>query len=108
MTTREKTKNFKRPVRKKVLVFNLNTPHQERHNKTAEWKRKFATLYGRVRAMLNGARVPQDLRNGLWTECANTATKNENMVVSGDMKAPRFDKFYGRSPPLRKKFENLW
>jgi len=29
-------------------------------------ERKFATLYGRVRAMLNGAKLPKATRDGLW------------------------------------------
>ena len=55
------------------IQFEYTAPGTPQQNGRVE--RKFATLYGRVRAMLNGARVPNDLRNGIWTECADTATK---------------------------------
>ena len=51
-----------------------NTPHQN-----GKVERRFATLYGRVRAMLNGARLTKKLRGSLWTECARTATYQDNL-----------------------------
>jgi hypothetical protein len=45
-------------------------------------KRKFTTLYSKVRAMLNGAKLPTVKREGLWTEAARTATDLENILVS--------------------------
>ena len=38
-------------------------------------KRAFATFYGRIRAMLNRAKLPKNMRDKLWAEAANTATK---------------------------------
>jgi len=54
-----------------------NTPQQN-----GKVERKFATLYGRVQSMMNGARFTQSLRQGLWAECAMTATMNENLAIS--------------------------
>ena len=45
-------------------------------------ERKFATLYARTRAMFNGARLPERLREGVWTEAASTATNIENALIS--------------------------
>ena len=47
-----------------------STPEQN-----GQVERSFATLWGRVRAMLNDSGVEKDLRNELWAECASTATK---------------------------------
>ena len=47
-----------------------NTPEQN-----GQVERSFATLWGRVRAMLNNSGVNPDLRTELWDECAATATK---------------------------------
>ena len=58
-------------------------------------ERKFATLYGRVRSMLNKAQLTKDLRSKCWAECARTATKLENSTVTrGKNKSPH-EEFYG-------------
>jgi len=52
---------------------------------------KFATLFGRVRSMLNLARHVNkhvDLYQGLWAECTNTATKMENLAVRTSQDPP--------------------
>ena len=36
-------------------------------------KHKFASLFNRVHAMLNGGKFTAHLQNGLWAEAANTA-----------------------------------
>jgi hypothetical protein len=43
-------------------------------------ERSFATLWGRVRAMLNCSGVPQEMRDKLWAECASTATLLSNVM----------------------------
>ena len=43
-------------------------------------KRAFATLYGRVRAMLNYAKIKGDIRKLLWAECAKTATDLDGIL----------------------------
>jgi hypothetical protein len=45
-------------------------------------RRKFATLYFKVRAMLNAAKLPAVKRKGLWTEAARKATHLKNILVS--------------------------
>jgi hypothetical protein len=51
-------------------------------------ERSFATLWGKVRSMLNRSGVTQELREKLWAECASTATKLNNLVSKKDGKAP--------------------
>jgi hypothetical protein len=61
-------------------------------------ERKFATLFGRARSMLNNAGMNGKMREGLWAEAANTATLLENIVVHpGETKCP-YEKFYGNLP----------
>ena len=59
-------------------------------------ERKFATLYGRVRAMLNRSRLPINARNKLWAECARTATDAENISVKVGKDMPPHKEFFGK------------
>ena len=60
--------------------FEFTPPGTPQHNGVVE--RAFATLYGRVRAMMSTAGLTLAMRNALWTECANTATDIDNVIVS--------------------------
>ena len=62
-------------------------------------ERKFATLYGKVRSMLNRARLPEKWRSGIWTKAASTATFNENLLVTNDKSKPSYESFYGKEHP---------
>jgi len=44
-------------------------------------ERKFAIFYGSVKAMLNGAKLAKATRDGLWSECADTATHMANILT---------------------------
>ena len=67
-------------------------------------ERKFATLYGRVRAMFAAAGISGSLRKQLWAEAVNTAIDLNNVtvnrqdgktpyeVISGDVTFPRYSK----------------
>ena len=61
------------------IKFEYTAPDTPEQNGVVE--RKFQTLYGKVRSALNGARLPTELRSGLWAECAETMTKLENLLV---------------------------
>ena len=50
------------------INFEFTAPGTPQQNGKVE--RKFATLYSKVRAIINIARVPVEMRNGLWAECA--------------------------------------
>jgi hypothetical protein len=43
-------------------------------------ERKFQTFFGRIRAMLNSAGVKDQLRSGVWPECAMTVTFLSNVT----------------------------
>ena len=62
------------------ITFEYTAPGTPQQNGKCE--RKFASLYGKVRSMLNGARFTKTLRNGLWTECAAAATLEDNILAT--------------------------
>ena len=63
----------------------------------------FGQLYGRVRAMMNEAKFPESLRQDLWTECANTATDIDNIIVSD--KISPYQAFHGSDSKIIKKLQ---
>jgi hypothetical protein len=67
-----------------------NTPQQN-----GQVERSFATLWGRVRSMLNDSGVPKEIRNKLWAECALTATELCNITSRRDIGSP-YELFYGK------------
>lgn len=72
-------------------VFEFTAPGSPQFAGVVE--RKFATLYARVRSMLNSARLSPELRNGLWAEAANFATNVENCLVTGSRTASSWSLF---------------
>lgn len=60
-------------------------------------ERAFATLYGRMRAMMLNAKWSQDMKQKHWIEAASTATKLDNMMNEKGSECP-YQKFYGKNP----------
>ena len=75
------------------IEFEYSAPNTPQQNGRVE--RRFATLYGRVRSMLNAAHLTPDLRSGLWAECAHTATHLDNLDCDNDTGEPRYKLFHG-------------
>jgi len=76
------------------IDFEYSAPNSPQQNGRVE--RRFATLFGRVRSMLNAAHLNQEFRKGLWAECARTATYLDNQdCEASESKRPRFTEFYG-------------
>jgi hypothetical protein len=61
-----------------TVRFELTALYTPEQNGMVE--RKYATLYGKVGAMLNWAKFPTSLRQLLWAQCANHATHLENII----------------------------
>jgi hypothetical protein len=59
------------------LQFEFTSLYTPRQNGKIE--RKFATLWGKVRAQFNSAKLPWGLQNKLWAQCANLSTQLENI-----------------------------
>ena len=62
---------------------------------TGKVERSFATLYGRVRSMLNHAGFEPTRRAALWAEAAATATKLDNISIHTDADKTPHELFYG-------------
>jgi hypothetical protein len=76
--------------------FELTAPYTPEQNRMVE--SKHATLYGKVRAMLNWASFPKALRQLLWAQCANHATHLENILcIQNSSTASELS--YGQNPP---------
>jgi hypothetical protein len=60
------------------VKFEFTAPRTPQQNGVVE--RAFATLLGRMRAMMSSAGLTKNLRGLLWAECARTATMLENSM----------------------------
>ena len=70
-----------------------NTPQQN-----GQVERSFATLYGKVRAMLSATGMTQAEKERYWIEAAATATKVDNLLIrKGETKGP-YRRFYRQDP----------
>jgi hypothetical protein len=68
------------------IQFEYTPPKSPQYNGKVE--RKYATLYARVRAMLNTAGFDGEMRAGLWAEAAQMATCIENQLVTANKPTP--------------------
>jgi hypothetical protein len=62
--------------------FEFTAPDSQQQN--GKFERKFATLYGRVRAILNFAEFTENLRNVMWAFCYLQATRIDNILIHPD------------------------
>jgi hypothetical protein len=74
---------------------NLEFTSPETPEKNGQVEQCFATLWGRVRTMLNCSGVPQETREKLRSECASTATHLSNVMSQKDGRSP-YESFYGK------------
>ena len=66
------------------------------HNGVVE--RAFATLTGRVRAMLKSTGIVGKLRYKIWAECVKTATDLDGILVDSPGQRSRLERLVGRRP----------
>ena len=78
------------------IQFEMTAPNTPQQNGKIE--RKFATLYGKVRAMLSASRLPSGYRNGLWSQAAKMATMLENIIVKHRHEKSPAELMYGNHP----------
>ena len=70
------------------VSFEYSGPRTPQRNGKVE--RKYQILYGRIRAMLNGAGLKDEVRSGIWAESASTATFYSNVLLTnGRSKSPQ-------------------
>jgi hypothetical protein len=72
------------------------------HRKKGKVEREFQSFYGGIRAMINDSEIDGEFRDGLWAECASTATYYDNSIINKDEKKSPFNlMFKKRSKGLR-------
>ncbi|MCP4746914.1 MAG: transposase family protein [Desulfobacteraceae bacterium] len=76
------------------ITFEYTAPNTPQQNGRVE--RKFATLYGRMRAMMRGSGLKGLIQRRLWAEDANTATDLSNISVKNKQSQSSFQFFLGR------------
>ena len=88
---------IKRKIKVNYEFTGAGTPQ---HNGMVE--RAFATLMGRVRAMLTYAGIADGdkLRGKLWAECASTATHLDNIIVSKSSEKCSYERFHGKKSKM--------
>lgn len=74
------------------IKFEYTSPGSPQFNGKVE--RKFATLFARVRTMMNSAKIPRKMREGLWAEAADTASQIEDRIVTPSKPIAAYNKFY--------------
>jgi transposase InsO family protein len=61
-------------------------------------ERKFQTLYGRIRAIINGADLEGKLRDKIWAECVMNSTYLSNIISTKSNSKSPFELLYGEKP----------
>ena len=81
-----------------LIKFEFSGPRTTQRNGRVE--RKFQTLYGRIRAILNDAGLENEIRSGVWSECANNVTFLSNITsIKARDKCP-YQWLFGVKPKL--------
>jgi hypothetical protein len=67
-----------------AVKFEYSGPSTPQRNGNVE--RKFQTLYDKILAIMNDSEIDGEFRDGLWAECASTATHYDNLIINKDKK----------------------
>jgi hypothetical protein len=81
---------------KLVCQFEFTAPDSAQNYGKVE--RKYATLYGRVRAMLNEAEFNWPLRHAMWANASLHATKLDILLIRSDTHLSLVYMYYGHKP----------
>ena len=82
------------------IKFEYKSPGSTQQN--GKHERKFATLYGKVRSILNGTRLTPNLCHGLWTEYEACKTMEDNILLYYKRPVIPYKLFFGVDAPLSK------
>jgi hypothetical protein len=80
------------------IKFEFSGPRTPQRNGKVE--RNFQILYGRIRAMLNGAGLEGELRDKIWAECVMNVTYLSNIISTKLIFKSPFELLYGENPIL--------
>ena len=87
------------------IKFEFSGPRTPQRNGKVE--RKFQTFYGRIRASLNGAGLKDDLRSGVWAECARTVTFLHNITSLKTKEVCPYELLFKTKPKLAEKLKSF-
>jgi hypothetical protein len=80
------------------IKFKFSGPKSPQRNQKVE--RKFQTLYGRIRAMLNEDNLEGELKDKIWAECVMFVTYLTSIIsTKSNLKSP-FELLFGEKPTL--------
>jgi hypothetical protein len=82
---------------KLVCQNDFTAPDSPQQNGKVE--KKFATLYGRVRDMLNEAKFNWPLRHAMWAYASLHATKPDNLLIRPDTHLSSAYMYFEHTPP---------
>jgi hypothetical protein len=91
--------SLKSKIEAEGLNIQMEHTSPETPEQNGQVESSFATLWGRVRTMLNRSGVTQEVREKLWAGCALTATKLNNIMSRKDGKSA-FQKYYGNESKI--------
>jgi hypothetical protein len=80
------------------VKFEFSGPQTPQRNVKEE--RKFQTFFRRIRAMINSADVKDQLRSGIWAECAMTVTLLSNVKSIKNIEVCPYELLIGCKPKL--------
>ena len=80
------------------IQFEYTAPNTPQQNSQVE--RKFATLWGRLCTMLEGAQLSSQLRDKLWPYAVNTATDLDDCYPVEDSSQGSASNFFGKGYKL--------
>jgi hypothetical protein len=81
------------------IKFEFSGPRTPQRNGKVD--RKFQILYGRIRAMLNGANLEGELRDKIWAECVMNVTYSSNITSTKSSSKSLFELLYDKKPIIR-------
>jgi hypothetical protein len=78
-------------------VFRLKFEFSSRRTplRNGEIERKFQTLYGSVRSILNHVGIKDKMRRSIWVECASTVRYYANILVNRESGKPPQESMFG-------------
>jgi hypothetical protein len=75
--------------------------------RNGKFERKFQTFYGRIRFSLNCAGLKDELRSGVWAECARTITFQHNITSIKTKEVCLHELLFGGKPKLAEKLKSF-
>ncbi len=93
--------SFKKKIDENGMNVKFEFTAREAPQQNGKVERAFATLYGRMRAMLSLAGCDDEMKSNVWMDAAATATKLDNIMNKQGELSP-YCQFYSNDPDFEK------